>query len=364
MLHGQGMAKVQTKMIMDETLRLRNEMILGFKTQPFKKKYPHFSADYLLALAAVQFSPIETFLRLTATCKLLGGLRVTSEREQEALSERMVAGAALAATESFGNIDQIVPRAMTQELKEQARDGSGFLEEVEKRVFVPLLTAQGRQAKEVFEHMITEALEGDYELAHYSPDEAGQHGTSDRRTLFMAPVKEGARMEAKVSQTKCAYCKAQALRDLVSSIIQQAGHESGGKKGLPGLRNVAAALELEGADTLDLEPLAEACAAKMQIKRSFKRPWPHTQHLGDCLRCTIECPDVQSMLRSWRRLREVFGLREGRGRLNNRLLSSITIDLNVRPASSRTLSPFPRTRLGPLPLLFLSLSGTLVPPLW
>ena len=130
MLHGQGMAKVQTKMIMDETLRLRNEMILGFKTQPFKKKYPHFSADYLLALAAVQFSPIETFLRLTATCKLLGGLRVTSEREQEALSERMVAGAALAATESFGNIDQIVPRAMTQELKEQARDGSGFLEEV------------------------------------------------------------------------------------------------------------------------------------------------------------------------------------------------------------------------------------------
>ena len=137
-------------------------------------------------------------------------------------------------------------------------------------------------------------------------------------------------MQAKVTQMKCAYCKAEALEDLVSSIIQQAEGQSGGKKGLPGLRNVAAALAIEGADDLELAPLAEKCAEKMQIKQPPKRPWPHTQHLGDCLRCTVECPDVQSMLRSWKRLRSVFRLRKGRGRMNNRLLSSITIDMNVR----------------------------------
>ena len=242
----------------------------------------------------------------------------------------MVAGAALAVMASFGTIDQIVPPAMTEELKNQARNGSGFLEEVEEKVFVPLLTAQGRQAKQRFEDMLTDVLEGDFELADYPPDEAGQHGTSDRRTLFLAPVKEGPRMAAKVCTTKCAYCKAEALEDLVSCVVQKAGRKSGDKKGLPGLRNVAAALAIEGADDLELAPLAEKCAEKMQIKQPPKRPWPHTQHLGDCLRCTVECPDVQSMLRSWKRLRSVFHLRKGRGRMNNRLLSSITIDMNVR----------------------------------
>ena len=328
------MAQDQTNMIMDETLRLRNEMILGFKQQPFNKKPLRFQKEYFLGLAVVQFAPIQTFLSLTSTCKLLGGLRVGSEPEQRDLAERMAAGALLAALQGFGTINQIVPPAMTEELKQQARSGkrgSDFLDEVATRVFAPLLTAQGRQAKEAFDAMIVEILEGEYDLADYPPDEAGQHGTSDRRTLFLAPVKEGARIEAKVSKHKCAYCKAEALEELVGTIIQQAGPRSGGKKGLPGLRNVAAALKLDGAQDLSLGPLADKCADKMQIQRPYSRPWPHTQHLGDCLRCTIECPDVQSMLRSWRRLRDVFGLREGRGRLNNRLLSSQTIDMNVRP---------------------------------
>ena len=61
-----------------------------------------------------------------------------------------------------------------------------------------------------------------------------------------------------------------------------------------------------------------------------KPPFPHTQHVGDILRCAIECPDVQTMLRMWKRVRKQFNLRPGWGKINNRTLGSITIDLNVR----------------------------------
>ena len=116
---------------------------------------------------------------------------------------------------------------------------------------------------------------------------------------------------------------------LTDLILKQAGKWSKGKKGLPGLRNVAAALKIEGTEDLAIEPLAEKCADEMKLERPPSRAWPHTQHLGDCLRCTVECPDVQSMLRIWKGVREVFGLRPGWGKLNNRTLGSITIDMNV-----------------------------------
>merc|ERR1712072_837985 len=82
------------------------------------------------------------------------------------------------------------------------------------------------------------------------------------------------------------------------------------------------------------ETLAQACAEAMKLEQPPSSTWPHVQQLGDCLRCTIECPDVQSMLRSWKRLRSVFRLREGRGRMNNRLLSSFTIDMNINVSFS------------------------------
>ena len=137
-------------------------------------------------------------------------------------------------------------------------------------------------------------------------------------------------MAAKVSGLNCGICNMEALQEFVNLILKDGGKWSKGKKGLPGLRNVAAHLEIEGSETLALEPLAEKCAEEMKIERPPSRKWPHTQHLGDCLRCTVECPDVQSMLRVWHRVREVFRLRPGWGKLNNRTLGSITIDMNVR----------------------------------
>ena len=67
----------------------------------------------------------------------------------------------------------------------------------------------------------------------------------------------------------------------------------------------------------------------MKIECPPSRKWPHTQHLGDVLRCTVECPDVLSMLRVWKRVRQVFRVRPRWGKLNNRTLGSITIDMNV-----------------------------------
>ena len=132
-------------------------------------------------------------------------------------------------------------------------------------------------------------------------------------------------MKAKISGP-CNLCPLEALEELVGMILKHAGKRSKGKKGLPGLRNIAASLNIKGAEDLALEPLAKKCAEKMKVERPPSRKWPHTQHLGDVLRCTVECPDVQTMLQTWKRVREVFRLRPGWGKLNNRTLGSTTID--------------------------------------
>ena len=136
-------------------------------------------------------------------------------------------------------------------------------------------------------------------------------------------------MAAKLSGVNCGICKMEALWKLTDLILKNAGKRSKGKKGLPGLRNVSAALNIEGADGLVFESLVDKLADVMNIEQPSSRAWPHTQHLGDCLRCTVECPDVQSMLRTWKRVREVFSLRPRWGKLNNRTLGSITVDMNV-----------------------------------
>ena len=84
----------------------------------------------------------------------------------------------------------------------------------------------------------------------------------------------------------------------------------------------ALGIENSNIESLKTEALAELCAKKMELEPTSSEHWPHVQQLGDSLRCTIECPDVQSMLRSWRRLRAVFRIRKGRGRLKNNLLAN------------------------------------------
>ena len=149
--------------------------------------------------------------------------------------------------------------------------------------------------------------------------------------VLSVAILQGGRMAAKVSGANCGICNMERLWKLTNLILKHAGKWSKGKKGLPGLRNVAAALKIKGAEDLAVEPLADKCANAMKLERPPSRAWPHTQHLGDCLRCTVECPDVQSMLRTWRRLREVFKIREGRGRLKNNLLNmKIPPDMLVR----------------------------------
>merc|ERR1711988_632631 len=107
---------------MSEALRTRDEMILCFKNRPFypldpkDRSPPRYSNQFLLGLAALPFNATFDFLQLTVTCKLLGGLRVTSEAAQQALAHRIVAGASLTATTNFGTIKQHVPKAMKEEL--------------------------------------------------------------------------------------------------------------------------------------------------------------------------------------------------------------------------------------------------------
>ena len=112
---------------------------------------------------------------------------------------------------------------------------------------------------------------------------------------------------------------------LVDLIFQRYREQSGNLKvelkGLEGLQTVAEWLGIAGYNDLKEEPLAEACAEAMQLQQPPSSKWPHVQQLGDCLRCTIECPDVHTMLRSWRRLRDVFQIRKGHGRLKNNLLN-------------------------------------------
>ena len=115
----------------------------------------------------------------------------------------------------------------------------------------------------LFRDKITEALDDDYFEADYSPEDAELHledpRIADKQVLFNAPVKNPKRMAVKV-------------------------------------------------------------ADKRGSAKDPKKNWPHTQALGDCLRCSIECPDAESMLRAWCQIRRVFKMRHGRGRLKNRLL--------------------------------------------
>ena len=78
---------------------------------------------------------------------------------------------------------------MKAELLDQIRDPE-LLKKVETDVFGPLLSLQGRQAKEVFDSMMKEVLGTEYALSSYPPEEAGQHGTSEVPTLFQGSVKE------------------------------------------------------------------------------------------------------------------------------------------------------------------------------
>ena len=185
---------------------------------------------------------------------------------------------------------------------------------------MPLLSAQGRQAQEVFAEKIADVLEDNFVKADYPPDEAGLHGTSDCPVLFMAPVKGGPRMATKVAE----YRTEGEMDALVDLIFQRHREQFGMRKetlrGIKGLQKVAGSLGIADHENMELGPLAEKCAEKMEVEAPPSNKWPHVQQLGDCLRCTIECPDVQSMLRSWRRLRDVFQIRKGRGRLKNNLL--------------------------------------------
>ena len=145
-----------------------------------------------------------------------------------------------------------------------------------------------------------------------------------------------------------AYREEGELDALVELIFQRYREFSGKEnnedlKGVEGLQEVAGWLGIANHSNLKHEPLAQACAEAMQLKQPLSNQWPHVQQVGDCLRCTIECPDVQSMLRTWRRLREVFKIREGRGRLKNNLLNmKIPPDMLVRDGSfsSCNLLPF------------------------
>merc|ERR1711998_434489 len=105
-----------------------------------------------------------------------------------------------------------------------------------------------------FDALISEALDDDYDVTNYPPDEAGQHGTNTRRNLFNAPVKSVKRMADKVGGQNCGICKVEAIQELAVKVIKQAGMRSKGKKGLPGLRNVAKALGVKDADKLAMEP--------------------------------------------------------------------------------------------------------------
>ena len=193
---------------------------------------------------------------------------------------------------------------------------------MEEKVFVPLLSAQGRQAQDTFEEKIAYVLEDNFVTANYPPDEAGQHGTSDCPVLFMAPVKGGPRMAVKVG----AYRKEAELDALVNLIFQRHRGNSGNHKeklkGLEGMRKVTVSLGFSDYENMKLEPLAKRCAEKMELEPPPSSNWPHVQQLGDCLRCTIECPDVHTMLRCWRRLRKTFHIRKGHGRLKNILFNT------------------------------------------
>ena len=64
------------------------------------------------------------------------------------------------------------------------------MQELEEKVFVDLLSAQGRQAKKSFAGMIAEVLDNDFDLADYSPDEAGMHTRGARCTRVTVPCRE------------------------------------------------------------------------------------------------------------------------------------------------------------------------------
>ena len=129
-----------------------------------------------------------------------------------------------------------------------------------------------------------------------------------------------------------AYREEGELDALVELIFEtHAGERKETLKGLEGLQKVAESLGISGYENMKLEPLAKKCAEKMKLEQPPSSKWPHVQQLGDCLRCTIECPDVHTMLRSWRRLRDVFQIRKGHGRLKNNLLHlKIPPDMLVR----------------------------------
>ena len=129
-------------------------------------------------------------------------------------------------------------------------------------------------------------------------------------------------MEVKVADYRVETEKAEfdALVDLIfHRYREQSGNEDDELKGDKGLQKVANWLKIIDFDDMKGKVLAGECAKMMELEQPTSK-WPHVQQLGDCLRCCIECPDVQSMLQSWRRLREVFQIRKGRGRLKNNLL--------------------------------------------
>ena len=244
----------------------RNRLILGTNT-PTRIDSP----EYLLSFACSQFSSTLSFVRLTTTCRTLAWLRISSAEKQAVVAAKLVTGAMLARATVPGKVKQCVPPMMVKELKDQAvlpeEDclDQQFLDSVEEQVFVPLLVCQGSQARDTFKARLTDVLEGDFVEAYYPPDEAGDHADDEqirgKRVLYMAPVKGAKRMAVKVIEN----------------------------------RN----------ESTDAEST-----------------WPHTQQLGDCLRCTVDCPDAQQMLRTWQRICHVFRLKPGRGRLKNKLLQS------------------------------------------
>ena len=122
-----------------------------------------------------------------------------------------------------------------------------------------------------------------------------------------------------------AYREEAELDELVTLIFQRYHETSGNQreklKGVEGLHKVAGSLGFSDFGNMKREPLAKRCAEMMKLEPPASNKWPHVQQLGDCLRCTIECPDVHTMLRSWRRLRDVFHIRKGHGRLKNNLFS-------------------------------------------
>ena len=192
----------------------------------------------------------------------------------------------LTAMFSPGSVKQQVPEGMKNELQMQALPGTSFLQEVEEKVLVPLLSAQGRQAQDTFEEKIAYVLEDNFVTANYPPDEAGQHGTSDCPVLFMAPVKGGPRMAVKVG----AYRKEAELDALVNLIFQRHRENSGNHeeklKGLEGMQKVAVSLGFsDDYENMKLEPLAKRCAEKMELEPP---PSSETDPLLECALLSCE----------------------------------------------------------------------------